>query len=64
MTALIRAGLFKAMEEFHVPRKLSFLVELTLETVRCKVKTFNGTIESFEAKKRLGEKPYCAFCLI
>jgi hypothetical protein len=32
-----RAGLFKAMEEFHVSRKLRCLVELTFKTVRCKV---------------------------
>jgi sorting nexin-29 len=48
-----RAGLFKAMEEFHVPRKLRCLVELTLKTLRCRVKTFNGITESFESKKEL-----------
>jgi hypothetical protein len=46
-----RAGLFKAMEECHVPRKLRCLVELTLKTVRCRVKTFNGITEFFETKK-------------
>jgi hypothetical protein len=30
-----RAGLFKAMEEFQVSTKLSFLMELTLKTVKC-----------------------------
>jgi hypothetical protein len=40
-----RAGLFKAMEESHIPRKLRRLVELTLQTVRCRVKTFNGMQE-------------------
>jgi hypothetical protein len=34
-----RPGLFKAMEEFHVTRKLKCLVELTLKTVTCRVKT-------------------------
>jgi hypothetical protein len=48
-----RSGLFKAMEEFHVPRKLRCLVELTHKTVICRVKTFNGITESFETKKGL-----------
>jgi sorting nexin-29 len=48
-----RAGFFKAMEEFHVPRKLRGLVELTLKTVRCRVKTCNGITGSFETKKGL-----------
>jgi hypothetical protein len=48
-----RAGLFKAMEEFHVPRKLRCLMELTLKTVRCRVKTFDGITEPFENKKGL-----------
>jgi hypothetical protein len=29
-----RAGLFKAVEEFQVPRKLRCLVQLTLRTVK------------------------------
>jgi hypothetical protein len=37
-----RAGLFKVVEELQVPRKLRCLVELTLKTVRCRVKTFNN----------------------
>jgi hypothetical protein len=37
-----RAGLFKATEEFHIPGKLRCLVELTLKTLRCRAKTFNG----------------------
>jgi hypothetical protein len=32
-------GLFKDMETFHIPRKLRYLVEITLKTVRHKVKT-------------------------
>jgi hypothetical protein len=31
-----KTGLFKAMEEFHVPRKLRCLVELTLKTASCR----------------------------
>jgi hypothetical protein len=34
-----RAGLFKAMEEFRVCRKLRGLVELTLKTGRVRVET-------------------------
>jgi hypothetical protein len=43
------------MEEFHVPRHLRFrcLVELTLKTVSCRDKTFNGITESLETKKGL-----------
>jgi sorting nexin-29 len=48
-----RAGLFKAMEEFHVPIKIRCLVELTLKTVNCRVETFNGISEPFETKIRL-----------
>jgi sorting nexin-29 len=40
------AGLYKAMEEFHVHRKLRCLVQLTLKTVRCRVKTFNGITDA------------------
>jgi sorting nexin-29 len=48
-----RAGLFKAMEKFHIPRKRRCLVELILKTVRCRVKTFNGITESCETMKGL-----------
>jgi hypothetical protein len=48
-----RAGIFKAVKEFHIPRKLKCLVKLTLKTVRCKVKTFTGITEFFGAKKGL-----------
>jgi hypothetical protein len=47
------AGLFKAMEEFHVLRKLRYLVELTHKTGRCRVETFNGITESCQTKKGL-----------
>jgi sorting nexin-29 len=61
-----RARPFKVMEEFHVPRKLRCLVEVTLETIRCGVKTFNEITESFETKKGFTDKemPCRAFCLI
>jgi hypothetical protein len=48
-----RAGLLKAMKKFYVPRKHRCLVELTLKTVRCRVKTLNGITESSETKKGL-----------
>jgi hypothetical protein len=32
-----KGGHLKAMEEFHVPRKLRYLVELTLKIARCRV---------------------------
>jgi sorting nexin-29 len=46
-----RAQLFKAMEEFHIPRKLTSLVEITLRSVRCKVKTPSGITDPFDTKK-------------
>jgi hypothetical protein len=39
-----RVVLSKAMEEYHVPRKLKFPVECTLKTVRCRVKTWKNCI--------------------
>jgi hypothetical protein len=34
-----RIALFKALEDFLVPRRLRCLVQLTLNIVRCRVKT-------------------------
>jgi hypothetical protein len=34
-----RTGLFKGMKQLHVCRKFEYLIELTLKTVRCKVKS-------------------------
>jgi sorting nexin-29 len=42
-----RNELFKTMEEFALPGKLRRLVELTLENIRCKVKTQNGISAPF-----------------
>jgi hypothetical protein len=41
-----RTGLFKAMEEFYVPRKLTCVVELIFKTVTCRLKTFKGITEA------------------
>jgi sorting nexin-29 len=45
-----RTELFKAMEEFQIPRKV---VEITLRNVRCKVKTPSGITDPFHTKKGL-----------
>jgi sorting nexin-29 len=58
-----RAGLFKAMEEFHVLRRLRCLAELTLKCARCRVKTVSGVTESFETKKGFREGDTLA-CLL
>jgi hypothetical protein len=40
-----RTRVFKAMKEFNAHRKLTYLVELTLQTVRCRVKALNAICE-------------------
>jgi hypothetical protein len=48
-----RAGLFKVILEFYIPRERRCLVQLSFRTVRYGVKTFGGITESFEVKKGL-----------
>jgi sorting nexin-29 len=48
-----RTQLFKAMEEFQIPRKLRSLVEITLRNARCKVKTPYGITDPFDTKQGL-----------
>jgi hypothetical protein len=48
-----RNELFKAVEEFTLPGKLRRLAEVTLENVRCKVKTQNGISAPFSTRKGL-----------
>jgi hypothetical protein len=56
-----RIQLFMAMEEFHIPRKLRSLVEITLRNIRCKVRTSNEITDPFDTKKglRQGDALYC-----
>jgi sorting nexin-29 len=48
-----RTQLFKAVEEFQIPRKLTSLAEKTLRNTRCKLKTPNGITYPFDTKKGL-----------
>jgi sorting nexin-29 len=48
-----RTQLFKAMEEFQIPRKLRSLVEITLRNVRCKVKSPSGITDPFDTENGL-----------
>jgi sorting nexin-29 len=48
-----RTQLFKAIEEFQIPRKLRILVETILRSVRYKVKTPSGITDPFDTKKSL-----------
>jgi sorting nexin-29 len=56
-----RTQLYKAMEEFHIPRKLRCLMEIMLRNARCKIKTPNGITDPFDTKKGLqqGEALSC-----
>jgi hypothetical protein len=57
-----RTGLFKAM---NVLSKHGCLVELTLKTVRYRVKTCNGTNEVCFTKRELRQYTLCgAVCLV
>jgi sorting nexin-29 len=51
------------MEEFALPGKLRRLVDVTLENVRCKMKTQNGISVPFITRKGL-RKGYVLSCML
>jgi hypothetical protein len=59
-----RTQLFKAMEEFQIPRKLRSLMEITLRNIRCKVKTPSGITYPFDTKRAYGEETLYHVCCL
>jgi hypothetical protein len=58
-----RNELFKAMEKCSFPGKLRRLAEVTLENVRCKVKTQNGISDPFITRKGLRQGDALSYML-
>ena len=51
--SVIRSSLFKALQEFKIPKKLISLTEKTLKTVKCRIKIGNDLSEPLMMDKGL-----------
>jgi Arabinose efflux permease len=51
--SVIKSPIFKAMQEFQIPKKLISLMEITLKTVKCRIKFGNDLSEPFMMDKVL-----------